>query len=940
MCSHSTRVDLEHTKTTNNTRSVDHSTSNFSASSKLAGSQVNSNHLCTSDNLASTSPATRRSSYPPAKYTTQTPHHVLTSSSYNHDGTLNARPISESRSPRPLSETKQKHHHVDGPGYQTIRCENAYVTYSRSCSRECLKCAPPEKEVPLSDKTITIRKYQLGKWQTSNPRSGRERQIGTRNGSAPYSKLTRSRLNSSSQLTPSKRGITARKNTENRARLHPDKTKAQLKSGSTTLSGQVTKMLRELRAKTTGKQPEKPSTETQDPDRRFQEQTSCGPSFRETGTSPHRDTDRILTDNAKEGRQDIISDQVDIRWVFSAFSKTNLYSNHVQFILSLSKSERRLQSPLLFWKNSSIPLNFDFPSDYVFPTISSTFRKNNPYLAYVYDCITFNRKLNFQGEQVPITSHWNLPFFMSQCTHPLFQEIMSFLLYGFPIGIDFSLKPTGDQFDHPEWKKKKTINHGSATRYPEQVKSHLDNEVKRGTLLGPFSNPPFSYTHISAMMSREKRGTDERRVIDDFKMPQGASVNSMAHDDLYLSREFSLKLPSPVDLIQLLLSEGQGCQVATFDFSKAFRQVGVCPSSLPWVNVTWDDKFYTENCLVYGQRHAMFIQQNVSNCIAHVLHIDGYKVLIYCDDGICVLPKGTAGKTIFKKIFRILGKIGVRLSKLKTIEPTHSLVWIGIEVDTIDFIIRIPEEKIDKAIILVTKWLKISEATLLEWQQLSGKLHYVSSCCPGARHFLSRIYDKVALATRTGTAAVDFEVRKDLAWFAKFLKKYNGKHFIKNKGFSFTIGTDASLRGGGGNLGKEAFTFNFSPDLLQLSNSINQLEAFTILAALRLWSDKLKGTNILILCDNKCTIASIQSGRAKDHFMRRIIREIWYTVTTNDITFSLQYIRSAEHVIPDRLSRGMLSPVDYNNMIKTISENNLNLIKILPQHVQLPDPSL
>jgi len=73
------------------------------------------------------------------------------------------------------------------------------------------------------------------------------------------------------------------------------------------------------------------------------------------------------------------------------------------------------------------------------------------------------------------------------------------------------------------------------------------------------------------------------------------------------------------------------------------------------------------------------------------------------------------------------------------------------------------------------------------------------------------------------------------------------------------------------------------------------------------------------MCDNKVTVAALQAGKAKEPFLRQIAREIWFLVSAWDIQYSVQYIKIEGNVGPDRLSRGIHSPVDNNNMLSFLS---------------------
>ncbi len=89
-----------------------------------------------------------------------------------------------------------------------------------------------------------------------------------------------------------------------------------------------------------------------------------------------------------------------------------------------------------------------------------------------------------------------------------------FVNYGFPIGHDNCAIPIPA-----------VENHSSATCHPSHVDKYINTELTHKALLGPFDNPPFSWTMVSPLMTREKAGSEECRVIMDLSFPDGGIIH-------------------------------------------------------------------------------------------------------------------------------------------------------------------------------------------------------------------------------------------------------------------------------------------------------------------------------------------------------------------------------------------------------------------------------
>ena len=117
---------------------------------------------------------------------------------------------------------------------------------------------------------------------------------------------------------------------------------------------------------------------------------------------------------------------------------------------------------------------------------------------------------------MPLETKLNVPFLETSLNNYHDREFVQFCKYGWPIG-----------FENQEFHDRRTpTNHRSALDLPEEKTSYIHEEVKQGTLLGPFAGNPFSSQAIVSPLSmREKGDSTERRVIMDLSFPPGQSVN-------------------------------------------------------------------------------------------------------------------------------------------------------------------------------------------------------------------------------------------------------------------------------------------------------------------------------------------------------------------------------------------------------------------------------
>ena len=92
----------------------------------------------------------------------------------------------------------------------------------------------------------------------------------------------------------------------------------------------------------------------------------------------------------------------------------------------------------------------------------------------------------------------------------------------------------------------------------------------------------------------------------------------------------------------------------------------------------------------------------------------------------------------FKHMCQLLA---VPLAEHKTVGPTTSLTFLGIEIDIDIKEARIPKEKISTYTLDIATFLTMEKCTLREMKSLIGKLQFTTSVVTTGRCFLRRLHD-------------------------------------------------------------------------------------------------------------------------------------------------------------------------------------------------------
>ena len=322
-------------------------------------------------------------------------------------------------------------------------------------------------------------------------------------------------------------------------------------------------------------------------------------------------------------------------------------------------------------------------------------------------------------------------------THPN-QELVNYLINGLTYG--FSI---GFHGPHTATNPK---NLRSATLHPDSVTSALQKEIERGHTSGPFSQPPWPSLHCSPLGSREKKdGT--RRLIMDLSQPEGVSIND--HID---KEDYPCDYTHFDKATDLVRQHGRNSLLSKIDIKHAFRLLPVLPAQWILLGVCWLGMFFVDTRLPFGLRSAPSIFNRFADAVCWIInHI--YKILSlihYSDDFLLVSPPSyvTAHKQLdtVKQAFNYLN---IPIAEDKLEGPKTQLVYLGILIDSTNFILKLSNDKYIELTNILTTWRCRRKCTKRELQSLIGKLTFASNIVRPGRIFIRRLIDLSCTVTKS-----------------------------------------------------------------------------------------------------------------------------------------------------------------------------------------------
>ena len=470
---------------------------------------------------------------------------------------------------------------------------------------------------------------------------------------------------------------------------------------------------------------------------------------------------------------------------------------------------------------------------------------------------------------------------------------------GFRIGFDYGLCQC----------TRALRNMKSVSEHREVVEEYIRGEVEAGRVMGPFSREVFPGVQVSPFGVIPKSEPGKWRLIIDLSAPKGSSVNDGIDPALC-----SLAYLSVDSVMRRVREAGQGALLAKFDLKSAYRNVPVHPDDRWLLGMLWDDQLFVDSVLPFGLRSAPKIFTAVASMLAYVIrkrdvcwldhYLDDYVLVGPPRSPVCQRSLGTA--------LEVCRDVGFPVVERKTVGPVTTLELLGIEFDTEELILRLPQRKLVKLRELVRLWRKKKFCTKRELQSLAGHLSHACKVVRPGRRFLRGVFGLLSLfQKKTHLIRLNSAFRADMEWWFIFVGSWNGVSMMLDldlKSPAVHFWSDASGSWGcGAWWGSKWFQVPWSdwPDFLVASIAAKEL--LPVIVAAAIWGESWQGSVVLCHCDNMSVVAAVKGGYCKDPAMGHMLRCLFYLEARFSFTLTAEHVAGVENGVADAISRNKLA---------------------------------
>ncbi len=473
--------------------------------------------------------------------------------------------------------------------------------------------------------------------------------------------------------------------------------------------------------------------------------------------------------------------------------------------------------------------------------------------------------------------------------------IVSGLREGFRIGFNYEAS----------MGQSSSKNMPSALERPEVVREYLLKECAEGRVIGPVEPALLPMVHTSRFGVIPKGTSGKWRLIVDLSSPEGNSVNDGISESLC-----SLTYVSVDDAARAVVEKGVGAQLAKIDIRSAYRIVPVHPDDRWLLGMSWEGALYVDTALPFGLRSAPKIFNAVAGAAEWMARQQGVAPMFrYLDDFLIVgAPGSTECSEYMTILLGVFSHLGIPVASEKLEGPTSVIIFLGIEIDTKNMMLRLPAKKLDELQQLVKSWQERRSCHKRELQALVGKLQHACKVVRPGRTFLRRMFEALSLTNkRHHHIRLNKAFRSDLLWWDTFLTSWNGVAMIEGGrlcGPTVHIYTDASGEiGCGAWWSPQWWQLKWTPGMAFGKLPITQKEVLPIVLSCAQWGRQWRRCQVVVHCDNTAAVSVVNSGYSRDPQIMHLLRSLFFIKAHLEIELWAVHIPGVENTIADAISR-------------------------------------
>ena len=209
-------------------------------------------------------------------------------------------------------------------------------------------------------------------------------------------------------------------------------------------------------------------------------------------------------------------------------------------------------------------------------------------------------------------------------------------------------------------------------------------------MLGPFLVQPLNPLICSPVSMVEKKNSTDMCRITHFSYPRGGSINSFIDPEDCKTNYQTLDMA-----IKLVAKYGHGCYMVKEDFKSVFWNAPMCYNDLQLLGIKVQGQFFIDYYLTFGTAVSCQVFEKIASLIHWIAQRRaGFAFVHHLDDFFTVHKLGLVCGEIMGTFKQAYQEIGMPISLDKLVGPVQVTEFLGLTIDSVLMVIRIPQDKL------------------------------------------------------------------------------------------------------------------------------------------------------------------------------------------------------------------------------------------------------
>ena len=419
------------------------------------------------------------------------------------------------------------------------------------------------------------------------------------------------------------------------------------------------------------------------------------------------------------------------------------------------------------------------------------------------------------------------------------------------------------------------------------------SELVNGHFVEEVQEPPYICSPLSVV---ENSSGKKRLVVNLRHVNQFLCKRRFKYEDLRIA----MMLFSPGELM------------FNFDIKSRYHHVEIAGHHRKYLGFEWGQHFYVFAVLPFGLASAPYLFTKLLRPLVRLWRSKGLKAVMYLDDGIVAVQGEKEAEKASGWVRNTLHKSGLVVNDKKSVwRPSHSIAWLGFEIDLLKGQIAVPRAKVQALQSMLKGALCSQRLQARCIASIVGKIISMGIAVGPVSRFMTRNLYALLDCRKAWCEMLELTppVRMELDFWANCLPKYNAQPLWHTPSAVRVVYSDASDTGYGG------YTVEHGTHVAQgvwtaeeASQSSTWRELVAVSRVLNSIATKLCNTRVRWFSDNQNVVRILQVGSRKPNLQEQALK-VFETCIIHQIRLEPEWIPRAQNELADFVSR----IVDYDD---------------------------